>query len=106
MTGPYRVEPLKAGCPHCGHGEEWKIVGPALSIEDAEDYIGWSKSSVQDEANRLNQIFEAGVASAQASEIPTDSISENRESRLPAGEQEANRPVTVSEQRSTTEESK
>lgn len=61
----YRAELLGSGCPHCGSGKKWKIVGPAIA-ESADYYTGWSDLNVQDEVDRLNRIFDAGVSHANS----------------------------------------
>lgn len=59
----YRAELMGDGCPTCGSGKRWKIVGPGIT-ESADYYIGWSDLNVTDEVDRLNRIFDAGVSYA------------------------------------------
>jgi len=65
--GPYLVEVSTNGCPHCGAGRFWDIVGPddvALnrSFNDKE-HVEWI-------AEQMNRAFEAGVKSVARTDNP------------------------------------
>lgn len=62
--GPYTVAPFDQGCPHCGRGKRYTIVGPGMNDE------GWDEIAAQDEVKRLNATYEAGRRSVTSSGKP------------------------------------
>lgn len=49
---PYRYELMDPGCPHCGRGETWKIIGPT-----AVDTRFMTEDDVQVAVDGLNKLY-------------------------------------------------
>lgn len=56
--GAYRVEVDKAGCSHCGHGTQYRIVGP----DDVMLSTTWDDKTFVDEfVDELNDAYAKGM---------------------------------------------
>jgi hypothetical protein len=59
---PFKVEKDVSGCPQCGHGDMWTIVGP----HGTQIGQSWGDQElVEDICQYMNEAFEAGLETSK-----------------------------------------